>query len=170
MTNFNNYDQTPYLNHSMRARIQQDYSTLFDSQHFTWSVTANFNRDTSKHTGYKKLKDWHGMVDQEIYGRNYYKKHRDSRTFFVAIPEYGGLSEHLHYHILATMPLWAEERFEKTAEPTWKTLVKCGSLDVQRIGETDADHERVIGYDLKDIWKDSNHEDIILSTQFSSVH
>lgn len=162
--------QKPYLDSSMRLRIMKGYTDFLSSQDFDWSLTANFNRETSKDQGYKKLKEWHSRIDNKIYGRNYHKKDRLERTYFVAIPEIGGYSGHLHYHVLAKMPSWAEKKFTSVSEPIWRELVKCGSLDIQKIGDTGADNSRVIGYDLKDIWKNRNFEDIIISTQFSGLH
>lgn len=159
-----------YLNNEMRRRIRMGAKEIIERQGFRWWLTANFNRETTKEQGFKKLREWQSRIDRALHGRFYYKKKKDDRLFFIACPETGGYSGCLHYHIFAQMPERSEEEFKLIAEPTWLQLVKCGSLDVQEIGDTKADQEKVIGYGLKEVWVGSNYENIILSTQFSSVH
>lgn len=162
--------EMPYLNSEMRHRVITETKEFIEKQGFNWWITANFNRDTTKDQGFRKLREWHSRIDRELHGRYFYKKKKDERVFFIACPEVGGYSGRLHYHIFAQMPEYSEEEFKLIAEPTWLQLVKCGSLDVQEIGDTKADQEKVIGYGLKEVWFGSNYENIILSTQFSSVH
>jgi hypothetical protein len=162
--------EMPYLNSKMRHRIIKETKEFVEKQGFKWWITANFNRETTKEQGFKKLREWHGRIDRALHGRCFYKKKKDERLFFIACPETGGYSECLHYHILAKMPECSEEEFKLIAEPTWLQLVTCGSLDVQEIGDTKADQEKVIGYGLKEVWVGSNYENFIISTQFSSVH
>lgn len=162
--------EMPYLNSKMRNRIRDETKEFIEKQGFRWWLTANFNRETTKEQGFKKLREWQSRIDRALHGRYYYKKKKDDRLFFIACPEIGDYSEWLHYHIYAQMPECSEEEFKLIAEPTWTQLVKCGSLDVQEIGNTRVDQKKVIGYGLKEVWVGSNYENIILSTQFSSVH
>lgn len=162
--------EMPYLNSGMRHRIGNETNEFIEKQGFRWWLTANFNRETTKEQGSKKLREWQSRIDRALHGRYYYKKKKDDRLFFIACPETGGYSGCLHYHIFAQMPERSEEKFKLIAEPTWLQLVKSGSLDVQEIGDSKTDQEKVIGYGLKEIWFDSNYENFIISTQFSSVH
>lgn len=162
--------EMPYLNSEMRHRIRMGANEFIADQGFKWWLTANFNRETTKEQGFKKLREWQSRVDRALHGRYYYKKKKDERLFFIACPEIGGYSGCLHYHIFAQMPECSEEKFQLIAEPTWLHLVKCGSLDVQEIGDTEADQKKVIGYGLKEFWFDSNYERFIISTEFSSLH
>ena len=162
--------EVPYLDSKMRHRIMKDTKEFIEKQEFKWWLTANFNRDTTKEQGFRKLREWHSRIDRELHGRSFYKKKKDDRLFFIACPEIGGYSGRLHYHIFAQMPERSEEKFEIIAEPTWCQLVKGGSLDVQEIGNTKVDQKKVIDYGLKEAWFDSNYERFIISTEFSSLH
>ncbi len=137
-------------------------------QNFQWHITANFNRVTTPSNGRDKLKAWSSFIDRKLLGRNYYKKPDDQRLFFVAIPEVGAGSIHLHYHLLAKLPESRHEQFPLIAESTWKHFVPEGSLYVQRIANTAEDLKRVVAYDTKDIWKQNNFDNLFFSTEFSS--
>lgn len=170
MHNRNSNYHSSGLDAITRAKVLQGYSYFLKEQDISWHLTASFNRETTTSQGYKLLKEWHSRLDREIYGRNYYKRNNRERTFFVAFPEVGGFGRNLHYHLLARMPLWAEEKFVRIAERKWSQIVKTGDLCVQKIANTDSDLSRAISYDLKDIWKIGDTEDIIISTQFSTFH
>lgn len=162
--------EVPYLDNAMRHRIRMGAKEFIERQGFRWWLTANFNRETTKEQGFKRLREWQSRIDRALHGRFYYKKKKDERLFFIACPEVGGYSGFLHYHLFAKMPICSEEKFKRIAQSTWCQLVKCGSLDVQEIGDTEADQKRVIGYGLKEVWFDSNYERFIVSTEFSSLH
>ncbi|MEN3372009.1 hypothetical protein [Dechloromonas sp. ZS-1] len=132
-----------------------------------WHITANFNRETSLRTGSAKLKTWASFIDRKLFGRNYYKKPNDQRLFFFAFPEIGSESEFLHYHLLAKLPETRHQKFTELAEQIWLDEVKTGSLYVQRIGNDESDLQRVISYDLKDIWKRGNYDNFIISSEFA---
>lgn len=143
-------------------------SEMLLKQGFQWHLTANFNRATTIANGRDKLKAWSAFVDRKLFGRDFYKKPKEKRLYFVAVPEIGVASTYLHYHLLAKLPVVGSERFPLLAEDTWRQFVTTGTFHVQRIGNALADQERVVNYDLKDAWRRGNYENIIFSDEFSS--
>lgn len=140
---------------------------MFVSINPEWHITANFNRFTTPNAAKSKLRHWSSYVDRKLFGRTYYKIPADRRLFFFAIPEIGTASTYLHYHLLARLPLDRHEHFAAIAESTWTRIVPTGSLFVQRISDTEADQQRVIAYDLKDIGKQDNYDNFIISSEFA---
>jgi len=136
---------------------------------FIWHVTANFNRTTNFAAGRDKLKTWASFVDRKLHGRRYYLKPAQDRLFFVATPELGTCGDNLHYHLLVRVPSASKANFKLVAEPIWQSLVKCGSLYVQEIGDSFSDQQRVISYDLKDLSHRDNYAHMIFSTEFSPL-
>ena len=55
-------------------------------------------------------------------------------------------------------------RFEEHAPDIWETLVKSGSINIQRT----YDERGLISYCLKEQYKDQNFQSFIISTEFSS--
>lgn len=109
---------------------------------FIWHVTANFNRTTNFAAGRDKLKTWASFVDRKLHGRRYYLKPAEDRWFFVATPELGACGDNLHYHLLVRVPSPSKANFKQVAEPIWQSLVRCGSLYVQEIGDSLDDQKR----------------------------
>ena len=136
---------------------------------FMWHVTANFNRATNYSAGRDKIKAWASFVDRKLYGRRYYLKSADERLFFVATPELGASGDNLHYHLLVRVPSATKAVFEQVAEPIWQSLVKCGSLHIQKIADSRVDQQRVVSYDLKDVAYRDNYAHMIFSTEFSPL-
>jgi hypothetical protein len=152
---------------SRNARASK-YAEWFETLNLEWHVTANFNRVTTYEAGRRKLREWSARVDRKLFGRLYHKKTHEERMFFVAVPESSGASQNLHYHILARIPPEKHELFECFSVPIWKDLNPNGSLHVQRIGDTNEDRRKVIGYDLKDAWQKDTLPSIIFSSEFSN--
>jgi len=142
------------------------FADMFEQQDFQFHVTANFNRKTTLNNGRDKLKVWSSRLDRKLFGSRYYKKGIDDRIFFVAVPEYGDTSLNLHYHMLIRIPENRHAIFNQLAESIWKEFNPTGSLYIQSIGDTSNDRRKVIGYDLKDAWKNDCHENIIFSSEF----
>lgn len=136
---------------------------------FMWHVTANFNRSTNYAAGRDKIKTWAAFIDRKLHGRLYYRKPIEQRLFFIALPELGACGDNLHYHLLVRVPSASKEKFQRVAEPTWQSLVKCGSLFVQDIADSDLDRQRVVSYDLKDIRHKDNYANMIISSEFSPL-
>jgi hypothetical protein len=157
--------ETKFYKQSVLSPALQE---MLIAHNFQWHITANFNRVTTTTNGRDKLKAWSSFVERKLFGRNYFKKPQSERLFFVAIPEIGTGSTHLHYHLLAKLPESRHDTFSQIAESTWKQFVSTGSLFVQRIGNTAADLERVVAYDIKDIWKSNNFDNVIFSNEFAS--
>ncbi|MBC9070815.1 hypothetical protein IAI53_02460 [Thauera sp. CAU 1555] len=153
--------------HEERQKLKQGYSEFIERQNFTWHLTANFNRDTTHVQGWKILKNWSARVDRRLHGRNFHRKSIDERLFFIAVPEIGGSSGYLHYHIVAKMPIHSEACFELVAASVWEELVRTGDLFCQKIQNSAEDVSRVVSYDIKDIWKNNGLEQIIISTEFA---
>jgi len=133
---------------------------------FGWHITANFNRPVRYEVGRDKLKAWCSFVDRRLQGRSYYRKPADQRLFFVAVPEIGLSSGHLHFHLLAKLPEEKSGQFEQVAMSAWIDLNRAGSLFVQRIDDDPGSLRRVIGYDLKQARKPDQYAQIIISTEF----
>lgn len=163
-----NNQYAPNINNFIQRNIiQKQTEYFFISQKFQWHLTANFNRTTTHNNGRNKLKEWAKYVDRKFHGRRFYTKPPEERMFFAAVPEVGGTSGNLHYHLLVRLPLRFTGDFAEFAELTWKKLNTTGSLFVQRITETQDDLIRVVKYDLKDIWKGGGYEQMIFSTEFN---
>ena len=47
--------------------------------------------------------------------------------------------------------------------------MKCGSLHVQDIDDSDEDRQRVVSYDLKDIRHKDSYANMIISSEFSPL-
>lgn len=136
---------------------------------FMWHITANFNRSMTYAAGRDKIKAWASFVDRKLHGRLYYRKPIEQRLFFVAVPELGACGDNLHYHLLVRVPAASKEKFQRIAEQIWRSLVKCGSLFVQDIADSDLDRQRVVSYDMKDIRYQDNYANWFLSSEFSSL-
>jgi len=157
----------PDTNFYKKSVLSPALQTMLLENDPQWHITANFNRDTTIRTGYNKLKTWASFIDRKLFGRNYFKKPTDQRLFFFAFPEIGSESEFLHYHLLAKLPEAHHQTFAELAEPVWLESVPAGSLYVQRIGNGESDLQRVISYDLKDIWKSGHYDNFIISSEFA---
>lgn len=170
MQTFSNQDLSSYYNYKNRAYLLRGYFEFVKEQEIKWHLTANFNRETTHVQGKKILKHWAARVDHDLHGRNFHKKSIDERMFFIAFPEIGGESGHLHYHILAKTPVSSEGRLERVAVVEWKRLVKTGDLLAEQLEESDIEIGSAISYGLKDMWRNNGLEEIVLSTEFAPIH
>lgn len=89
--------------------------------------------------------------------------------FFVAVPEHGASGYNLHYHLLVRVPAQSTEKFKQLAEPIWRSLEKRGSLHVQDIADSQEDRQRVVSYDLKEVWQRDSYSHMFFSNEFSPL-
>jgi len=156
------------LTFASRKTLIIEFATWLETHDFQMHVTANFNRETTHINGRNKLKTWSSRLERKLFGSRYFKKSPEDRMFFVAIPETGGFSGNLHYHMLVRLPRAKHELFELNADAVWKNLNPTGSLFVQKITETRENMVRVINYDLKETWTKNSFPDIVISTEFKN--
>jgi len=150
-----------------RKQLKQsaiEFIADFDSNYF---LTANYNREISYEIAVQLLKKWHKKVDRILYGEYFYKKNPEDRTFFIACQEIGGKTGKIHFHLMVKVPSGREADFEKIAARTWKKLIKSGDLDVRDLPE-EIDRIKAGRYSCKDLWRQENYQNFIVSTMFSN--
>lgn len=172
MKDYSSQYPSSYYSYENRANLTRECFKFIRDQEFQYHLTANFNRKTTYDQGWITLKNWSARVDHKLHGRNFHRKTRDSRLFFLAFPEIGGKSGHLHYHMMAKVPASSEDRFENIAVAEWERLVRSGDLYFQEIGDTPIDVGSVISYGLKEMFKDKGKglEKFVISTEFAPMH
>lgn len=150
-------------NSSQLKKLMRSFLDDFD---FNYFVTANFNRSTQYEAGRRILGRFQAKLDRKLFGKYYWKKQPENRTFFFAFPEVGGISGERHYHLIFRVPERRELEFEECAPEIWKKLVISGDLDLRNLPEA-GDKEKVKSYICKDLWQSRNYENYLISTEFS---
>jgi hypothetical protein len=150
-----------------RGPLKQSMSKLIDGFVSNYFLTANFNREISYETAMELLKKWHNKLDRILYGKYFYKKKPEDRTFFFAFQEIGGKSGKLHFHLMVKVPSGRESDFEKLASSIWEKMIPSGDLDVRHL-PSELDRFKTGRYSCKDLWRQENYQNFIVSTMFSN--
>ena len=157
----NNWRNIPNI-----RNLQKAMTEFLTTQNFQMHITANFNRATTINNGRSKLSEWAKFVDRKFHGRCFYKKPIEKRMFFAAIPEVGGFSGNLHYHMLVKLP-GVYENFSEYASDVWRKLNRTGDMCIQKIDLTKGDPIRLVRYDMKEVRKSSGYENIVFSNELN---
>ncbi len=148
----------------LQASIRQ---MLREQQRFTHWVTLNFNRKHSADTAQKILQLWFMNMNARMFrSPKFATKNTSDLFFFFAFPE-DTLKEKPHFHVMARLAPDRSDYFEQLASPKWKACVSSGSSDVQRIGDSDDDHEWVATYATKNANRAFSHDGFIISTNLT---
>lgn len=154
-----NYTNTPYFD---KKRLTQSMGEWLQDHGFTHFVTLAFNRMETIDSARKNLNKFHAKLDRKILGKNYYKKPKDQRTFFVAFIEH--MNSNFHYHLLLKTPNQYISRLEFHLDSSWQKVVNSGSSNVQAI----YDHRGCTSYCLKEQSNLKHFNNFILSHEFLS--
>jgi hypothetical protein len=97
---------------------------MVQDQNPSYWVTFNFNREETKETSQRRLRDFTARLDRKLLGRNWAKK--ENRPLWIWIMEH----EHsnLHWHGVAALEHKFHKQFEAVAGNLWKKLVVSGDL------------------------------------------
>ena len=136
---------------------------LLGAQDFTHFVTIAFNEKTTDASAARLLRRFHQRLDQKLFGRKFYKRPPEARTFFIALPE---VASSLHFHALFRVPAEVHERFRAESPAILKRVAKAASYDIKPI-PTDADKQRIVSYVTKDAYEHRSIENFIVSSQFN---
>lgn len=131
----------------------------------TWThfVTVAFNEQTTDASATRLLRRFHQRLDQKLFGRRFFKRPPDARTFFIAVPEQAA---NLHYHMLFRVPPDVHERFTAELPAIVKSVAKAASYDIQPI-PTAEDKARIASYITKDAYQQRSIGNFIVSSEFS---
>lgn len=143
----------------------------FEPQFF---CTMIFNKDISLAEACDYLKKFHQRIDRNLLGQSYYKKDISMRTAFIAFPERGkkGKREFLHFHLLLKLDDSNPQQYLRNylklctrANRIWRKLYPTGNFRVSPL-EDQSDILKTCLYSTKDIFEDTNENNIIFSDSF----
>lgn len=141
-------------------QAMQDYLLEFQ---FTHHVTLNLHAKYTIESSKLKVGYWSRDMVSRLFKRvDVQRVEKERLFFFFAFPELTHNSEP-HFHLLLQVAPERCDWFERVAADNWKKHVPSGTCCVQRIGESDGDRERVIGYDLKCFDRPFSHESFFTS-------
>lgn len=144
----------------LQASIRQ---MLREQDRFTHWVTLSFNHKHLPDAAQRILQLWFMNVNARMFrAKRFRMKDTCDLHFFFAFPE-DTLKENPHFHLLARVAPERAEYFERIVEPMWKSCVPSGDADVQRIGETNQDHEWVQEYATKNANRAFSHDGFLTS-------
>jgi hypothetical protein len=156
-----------------RDRLAEQYRAAIEQKHAvrewlteqTWThfVTVAFNEQTTDASATRLLRRFHQRLDTKLFGRRFFKRPPESRTFFIAVPE---TASNLHYHMLFRVPPVVHDRFVTELPAILKCVAQAASYDIQPI-PTDADRARIASYITKDAYQHRSIENFIVSSEFN---
>gem|GEM_PF-4414111 len=85
--------------------------------------------------------------------------------YFLAFKEFTKSGDP-HWHLLVDCNGRGATQLERLADKKWKSIVKSGTSDVQAIGATHADVQRVAEYVTKAVHLSMALDDFCISTEF----
>lgn len=112
------------------------------------------------------LRAWDARLNRRMLGPQWAK--RDTRLFYVACLEKPRRNPHCHLLARLSEPdverrLRQEGELAEHAARVWKSLIRSGSTNVQRIR---ADHGRVASYAAKELLGDTQIEFFVIAREF----
>jgi hypothetical protein len=149
----------------INKQVQTGMREMMSKYDWDFFVTANLNRDTNWLGAKNALQHWHRKTDKELLGAGWQRR-KSQRMFFCACCEGGATN--LHWHMLVQIKKGRHQKFFELAENYWKHIIPSGSMDIQVI-PTKEDAERVIRYATKDLWRSTEIEQFVLSTEFVEI-
>jgi hypothetical protein len=161
MNNQNDHD----LSYNQRKELQCALRNFITDLNLPLFITINFNTKISKRRAEKILRELHKRLDRKMLGRRFYKRSKEERTFFVAMPEH--MKSNYHYHLLLRPPTDKELYFRFNAWFHLMQLVPSASIMILKPKTAD-DVRATSFYSCKDSFKAENYDSFILSTQFAS--
>lgn len=161
-------DQWHYCPKSLR--LKEDLRKwLIDEHEFTHFVTLNLNRKHTPDRAKRLVKLWYKNVLCRLMKRTclQLRAPRDV-LFFFAFPE-DTLQDRPHFHLLVRVTPDRAEYFDRIAAKLWINCSAAGSCDIQRIGPTEEDRERLIFYVTKNTHRYFSSMEYFPSTEFEDA-
>lgn len=159
-----------YESTRLALHLRKPYSDFFLNLVLqgTWShfTTLNFHRAWDACEANRALSKWAHSMDHHMFRRKAARPSPPYRAlYFVAFKEFT-YREDPHWHLLLNVDGSGANKFPELAQRKWRVIVKSGTSDVQRIGRTATDHERVCAYATKCAHHDRSLDDFCTSLDF----
>lgn len=164
LTDHTESDRSSFTSYTDRIERQLALRTWLAQQQHAWShfVTIAFNEEITEHSARRLMRRFHQLLDQKLFGRKFYRRPDEARTFFIAIPE---IASSLHFHALFRVPAEVTDRFCNESPQILKNVARAASYDVVPI-QSLQDCDRIISYITKDAHQDRSFEQFIVSSEF----
>lgn len=147
----------PYSDFLLKRALQESWS------HF---VTLNFHRAWDAREANRALSKWAHSMDYHMFRRQAARPSPPHRAlYFFAFKEFTGRDDP-HWHLLLNVAGAGSARLAGLGHRKWRGIVQSGTSDVQPIGDTAADHERVCAYATKCAHHDRSLDDFCTSLDF----
>lgn len=170
----NGFDTPPCL------RLGDEVCAWLRDMSFRHFVTFNFNQDTTLEGSKKALKGFLARWDRWVLGKRFNRLPKEQRTFLMGFVEHIG--SNLHYHALvrpAGDGGFKQPNFVIQAPGVWTQLIPSGQLYIPTPtaesyftrDDIAPEHlERISAYITKDLKKDVNYENFVISNEFLPSH
>lgn len=135
-------------------------------ENWTHFVTLNFHRRWCSGESRVALAKWAHSVCHHMFRRVAHRPPPPRRgLYFFAYKEFTQTADP-HWHLLVETQAPRADRFARLAVSKWRSIVPSGTADVQEIGSTMADRQRVAAYVTKAADTEVAIEDFCISTEF----
>lgn len=151
----------PYSSQKERQVAVEHWLSTLDFKLFGTLIfnLGNLSLDSFR----RNLKKLHGYVDEELLGKRFYKKPVEQRSRIFTFVEH--IDSNLHGHSVIIPPKNKVYAFKAVAPYKWLKICPRGELNIKRI-KTKEGHRKACGYVCKELWKNINYENFIISDEF----
>lgn len=153
-----------------RVAFKEAHARLCAAIGFTHAVTLAFHRNARLEASQEALRRLHRRVEENLFGRFYYKLPSDQRTLAMFVFE--GIPYNVHVHSLWRLPagtpganrlLRFHQMFPGERGGLWSQIVPSGTYKLRMV----TDHADASNYVLKEQHMDSDDRTVIWSTDFA---
>lgn len=143
--------------------LQHALRQMLLTPHYTHWVTLNTHAPLSPAHATRHLRLWTRDVLSRLFrSHRFHALALEELLRFVALPELTR-TQHPHFHLLLFVHDQRAAWFEGCAAPMWKRIVPFGTVNVQPITQTPADHARIANYATKYADRPFSNENFITS-------
>lgn len=153
------------MTYDHRKELQVALRNFITDMNLPLFITISFNTEMTYRRAVKVLNELQKNLDRKMFGRRFFKKSKDDRIFFIAVPEH--FNSNLHFHKLLKIPKHKELFFIFNAWFYLRQLVPSATIQISRL--TTAEDVRATSfYSCKDAINSENYNKFVISTQFAS--
>lgn len=153
------------LSRRMRREYQDFLRSRARQEPWTHFITLNFHKQWDSSEAKKALSKWAHSVCYHLFRRHAARPQAGERAlYFFAFKEFTD-SNDPHWHLLAQVNGSGATRLTSVGSSKWKSIVPSATSDIQVIGRTELDRQRLTAYVSKAADLEHALNDFCISTE-----